>query len=64
MKLQKEIAANKIRSAWLKFTSRSGRSRATIRKLISSYHLEDSCELWCGCIDTCRGRCGFREYDY
>jgi hypothetical protein len=23
----------------------------------------DCGELWCGCIDVCRGRCGFRDYD-
>ena len=24
----------------------------------------DCGELWCGCIDQCRGRCGFGDFDY
>lgn len=66
-------AANKIRSAWLKFTNKYSRcaeclfvrKRGYIAGNLCIFCLEDcdehdidSSELPCGCIDICRGRCG------
>jgi hypothetical protein len=74
MEFTKEVAANKIRSAWLNFTNKYSRcveclfvrDRNHMTGNMCIYcsedcHDFDTNELWCGCIDVCRGRCGFKQ---